>query len=149
MREIAGDIWDYRDAGFWIGITTNGEVKSGANVMGRGVAQQAKEKIAGVAELIGRRILANGNHVSVLEKERLFTFPVKDRWRFPATLDLIMQSGRELAILIDAGELGQDDIYLVRPGCGSGGLRWREVKPVLAASLGAAVQRVTIVDRVA
>lgn len=45
MKETTGNIWKYHERGCWIVITTNGDVKQdGSNVMGRGIALQAKKQ---------------------------------------------------------------------------------------------------------
>lgn len=138
MKEIQGNLWDYHtttgDTSYYrqspIVITTNGEVKKdGGAVMGRGVALQARRKFKTLQWELGTRLKEIGNNVHYFPEYNLFTFPVKHHWREPASLDLIEKSSQELqTILKDTQNI---IIYSVRPGCGNGGLDWKEVKPVV------------------
>ncbi len=58
----------------------------------------------------------------------------KDHWRQPSRMAWI-ESG--LARLADhAGEIGYRSIAIPPPGCGNGGLDWREVEPIVLRHLG-------------
>jgi len=138
VLEVHGDFWTYGPV-HARGITTNGVRKlNGAAVMGRGVARQALERYPGIDLVLGHE-LRWGNHVFVLKVGRaqaspagqpiLFNFPVKHHWREPADLNLITRSANELVRM--AGELEWHRVLLPRPGCGNGGLDWRQVGPVL------------------
>lgn len=126
MLEFNGNIWDHKQD--HICIPTNGSVKaSGECVMGRGLAFQAKQKVPGIALQIGAAIKAHGNHFCVIGY--YCAFPVKHRWWEKADPALIAQSARELR---DIAERYPTKIFsLPRPGCGNGGLRWLEVRPML------------------
>ena len=131
MKEVTGNIWDYYDKGNWIVITTNGTVKAnGEAVMGRGVALQAKERFPGLALTLGKIIADSGNNVHWTALPKLIYFPVKYQWWGRADLNLIERSCKELVDLVD--HIGVMPIcYMVRPGCGNGGLDWKDVKPIL------------------
>jgi len=126
MIEITGNIWDFWDAGEWVCITTNGIVKAnGCAVMGAGVAKEAAQRLPALPRQLGWKITNFGNHVYVFLQHRVITFPTKNDWRDPSSMELISESCRELRF-ITAGR-----IYLPRPGCKNGGLSWTDVKPVL------------------
>lgn len=128
MKEIFGNIWDYRGTSI-IAITTNGQVsKSGRAVMGRGVAAQAAKMFPSLPALLGRCIAESGNHVHYLG-DGIVSFPVEHSPFEVPDLRLIERSARELAALAD--ELGWQDVVVPRPGCGGGGLSWKEVRPLL------------------
>lgn len=130
MIEVYGDIWGYQ-ADF-IGITTNGTVnRKGACVMGRGVALQAVQHSPRIALNLGKAILQNGNHVHLLRP--YFSFPVKHEWWQKADIELIRRSAHELEEL--ARLLVPLTFVLPRPGCGNGGLRWIDVKPLVQSIL--------------
>jgi len=132
MIEISGNIWDYRGSAV-IAITTNGQVgRSGRAVMGRGVAAQACRMMPELAELLGRRIAEGGNHVHYLA-ENIVSFPVEHSPFELPDLALIERSARELAALAD--QMGWQDVVVPRPGCGGGGLSWKEVRPLLKRHL--------------
>jgi hypothetical protein len=142
MIEVKGNLWTY-PADVRV-ITTNGTVKkNGECVMGRGCALEAKQRWD-LAGLLGNAINTYGNVVINLsaayninrkwnEPFALFTFPVKHNWYEKADLALIERSANDLADLIDPLYLNDEGhiIVLPRPGCGNGGLRWADVKPIL------------------
>lgn len=136
MIEIEGNIWDYHARGHWIVITTNGCVrKDGAAVMGRGIAAQTKDRIPDFPYLLGHHIVVSGNTVGVFSNERIITMPVKHNWWERANLELIEKSAAGLSALcstwVSRLHLPPMVVYMVRPGCGNGGLSWEVVKPIL------------------
>lgn len=130
MKEIKGNIWDYYGKGHWIVITTNGTVKrNGEAVMGRGVALQAKQRFPDLPKRLGDCIRGPiGNHVTLQPTCGIFTFPVKHDWREKADLELIERGCKEL---LGVADVFKPPFYMVRPGCGNGGLDWKDVKPIL------------------
>lgn len=132
MKEAFGDAWAL-SKGAVLAITTNGFIRksSGRAVMGAGIAKQARDRYPGIDHLLGH-MLEHGNNVYVLNEEEpaLVSFPVKVFWWDPASLDLIERSARQLVEIVDSTWPDQM-VYLPRPGCGNGGLRWAAVKPVL------------------
>ncbi|MBE0427969.1 MAG: ADP-ribose-binding protein [Nitrospirae bacterium] len=139
MTELKDNIWNYRT----VAITTNGSVKrDGRLVMGRGVALQAKLKFrkSGLDLKAGQMVREHGNNVHFLgvfhdKKGRqygIYTFPVKHRWYEKADINLIKRSAKQLYGL----RYQFSRIFIPRPGCGNGGLRWEELKPVLGEIFG-------------
>lgn len=128
MRETTGDIWNYLGQGV-IAITTNGHItRDGSAVVGRGVARQALERFPDLQLRIGAMIRTIGNHVAILGNG-LVSFPVEDSpWALPDPR-LIRRSAEELRRLADRESWQL--IVVPRPGCGGGGLSWREVRPLL------------------
>lgn len=125
-------------------ITTNGSLRQdGLAVMGAGVAQQANQLLSqpggqrNLQRILGNQIHDHGNHVHDLfdwysfSSYRVVSFPVKHRWHEPASKLLIERSLDELATLVAAKFAGYQ-IYLPRPGCGNGQLRWHDVFPLCA-----------------
>ena len=102
--------------------------------MGKGVALQAAQKFPALPKLLGTYLKDYGNHVLPLMQYKIITFPVKHHWNQRADIQLIMRSCIELAYICDLQryymfkEAGK--VYLVRPGCGAGGLDWADVKPL-------------------
>lgn len=129
VREITGDIWAYAQTGI-IAITTNGSVTpDGRAIFGRGVARQAFRRYPELAVCLGCLLVERDNHVYALGNG-IVSFPVEETaWSLP-DLRIIAQSARELRLLADSS--GWDRIIVPRPGCGGGGLSWREVAPLLA-----------------
>ncbi|NVN93460.1 MAG: ADP-ribose-binding protein [Desulfuromonadales bacterium] len=128
MRELCGNIWDFRLTAI-IAITTNGQVsRSGKAVMGRGVAAQAARMFPEIPALLAQRIVEQGNHVHYLG-DNIVSFPVEHSPYQVPDLKLIERSARELVEL--ANHRGWQSIVVPRPGCGGGGLSWEDVKPIL------------------
>lgn len=131
MRETVGDIWDYLGKAV-ICITTNGHLTpSGKAVLGRGLAAQAQLRFPDLSTRLGRLLKDGGNHVHLLG-DGLVSFPVEESpWANP-DLALIRRSAAELRALADS--LGWGEVVVPRPGCGGGGLSWRDVEPLIADS---------------
>ena len=104
--------------------------------MGRGVAQQAALRWPGLPYILGGLIRAGGNHVQMLgtwDSWQLIALPVKHHWRDPADFILIERSLDELVGHVE--KYGLNDVALPRPGCGNGGLEWKDVRPLLLERL--------------
>ncbi len=128
MREICGNIWDYRETAIVV-ITTNGQVsRNGKAVMGRGVAAQATRMFPGIPEKLAQCIIESGNHVHYLG-DNIVSFPVEHSPYQVPDLSLIERSAFELVAMAD--ELGWQSVVVPRPGCGGGGLSWKDVRPIL------------------
>lgn len=161
MIEHYGDVWSYScDA---ICVTTNGFVKNnGEAVMGRGIAQQAAQRYPELPRLLGRAIRRYGNLPALLipYPPAIISFPVKPAeavvatdksniiprlrgqfmpghrapgWACMASLDLIVESAKELVHMADTFRF--KNVALPHPGCGNGGLKWEDVQPALAEIL--------------
>jgi hypothetical protein len=130
MLETLGDIWEHADRGAIIVITTNGSLtRDRRAVFGRGVARQAASRFPGLAEKSGRLLSEQGSHVFDLGCG-IVSFPVEETaWSQP-DLRIISRSAQELRLLAD--RMGWRRIVVPRPGCGGGGLAWKDVQPLLA-----------------
>jgi len=147
MIEVQGNLWDFNGVKC---ITTNGTIKAnGRAVMGRGCALEASKMFAGIDLLLGQLIKNKGNQVFDLswwltkwvtdtsgaryprEAQYIISFPVKHQWFEKADLDLIAKSAKELYQLTNTKDFDDINIYLPRPGCGNGKLKWEQVKPLL------------------
>lgn len=144
MKEITGNIWDYHKKGHWIVITTNGNVNTkGKAVMGKGIALQAKQRYFQLPTELGKKIRRYGNIPFVLPEFRIVTLPTKHNWWEKSDTQLIEIGISELE---RAWTLWDNKIplYMVRPGCSSGGLDWKDVKPILEKYLD---DRFVVVER--
>lgn len=129
MIEVVGDLWTY--PADWRVITTNGTIKKdGSIVMGRGCASEAKEKYPKLPKLLGDFIKLAGNIPCSFPEHKLITFPVKHNWWEKADPQLIKKSITHFQEII-ALHYPQTEIVMPRPGCGNGGLKWEDVKPLL------------------
>ena len=135
MKLIKGDLWTFHDAGEFICVTTNGFVKAnGCAVMGRGTAIQCVKRYPEAPKKLGDMILRHGNVVSpFLSERKILSFPVKNNWWEKADLELIRKSANGLSMLVDIWSI--ERVYLPKPGCGTGQLLWKDVKPILTSVL--------------
>ncbi|SKA18882.1 hypothetical protein SAMN02745119_03045 [Trichlorobacter thiogenes] len=128
MREQQIDIWSYQGQAI-IAITTNGSLtRDGRAIMGKGVAKQAAERFPELRSQLGRLLQVRGNHVHEILLG-LVSFPVEETPFSLPELSLIRRSAEELRQLAD--QCGWNAVVVPRPGCGGGGMRWQEVKPML------------------
>jgi hypothetical protein len=90
-KEIKGDIWKFIGKADTICITTNGCIdKKGNNIMGAGIAKEAKERFPDLPHNIGWVIDTFGNNVYIAKATgaalktglltALVTFPTKPEW---------------------------------------------------------------------
>jgi O-acetyl-ADP-ribose deacetylase (regulator of RNase III) len=133
MQEISGDLWSEHARGAVVAITTNGTVdKVGRAIMLRGCARQAREQFPDILKTLGTLIRHHGNHVFDLGHQ-IVSFPIEENPYQVPEPRLIEQSCRELVELADYK--GWRKIVVPRPGCGSGGLQWSDVRKILARHL--------------
>jgi hypothetical protein len=142
MIDVTGNLWDYpADVR---AITTNGfRKRNGACVMGRGCAQEARDRWPGLDLRLGALIGLHGNRCFriPLDTFTLLSFPVKPvtgpagepGWQAKAQLQIIQRSALEAMAMAD--KFGWERIVVPRPGCGNGGLRWPDVKLSLSDAL--------------
>ena len=149
MKEKMIDAWDLYNDGYYICILTNGNTKlqmisytksEPYAIMGAGIAAQAKTMFPELPKLLGYNLKNYGNHVYLYDDLRLFTFPTKNNYWEPSEIGLICQSCSELMNFMD--NVGIEKVALPRPGCGFGGLKWKDVKQEIYMRLD---DRVTIV----
>jgi hypothetical protein len=139
--EAKGDIWEYHKRGLWVVITVNGVLdRDGRNVMGAGVACQAKEKYPGLPKKLGNRIIESGNKCYAFPEFKIITYPTKHHWKDKhSDLMLIQLGAHEIAGMVRPSVLREpltrEFIAMVRPGVGCGKLDWEQVKGVIAPIL--------------
>jgi hypothetical protein len=147
MKEEICNIWDKHKQGYHICITTNRVITQHGLVMGAGIALEAKNRYPHLPKLLGEiyfnfKATTYAPVVEILTL-RIFAFPVKNHYRDKAKLDYIEESSHNLMAQIELYKY--DRVYLPRPGCGLGGLKWKsEVKPIISNILD---DRVIVVDK--
>lgn len=127
---LSDEILEQADA---ICITTNGVIKKdGTAVMGAGLAKQALNKWPLLGRLLGIHIRMNGNTLSPLlvhEECWLVSFPTKNDWKDPSSIELITESA--ISLLEFTERFQWNNVFLPPAGCGLGGLSIDVVKPIL------------------
>jgi len=133
MKEIKGDFWDCAPDYEVLCVTTNGVVKSNNNlVMGGGIARQFRNRYVTLASLLGNHVLRAGNVpklTNFIDSPSVLSIPTKNEWTGPSPISLVLKSAVLAVRLLDQTSFTK--ILSVQPGCGLGGLDWKEVKPVL------------------
>ena len=128
MIEVTGDLWTYPAE--WRCVTTNGIVQKNRElVMGAGCALEAKMKYPAIPAKLGELVKIFGNLPFFLHEYKLISFPTKNHWKDPSSIELIEQSARHIASFARIHEI--TSVLSPRPGCGYGRLLWDDVKKVL------------------
>lgn len=128
MIEIFDNIWNFKSE--YICVLTNGIVKKdGRLVMGSGQAKEALQRYPNIDLLLGDYINSFGNRCFILKYHGLISFPTKNHYKDLSSIDLIEKSCRELVEIADKFNI--KSISIGRPGTGLGGLKWKNVKPIL------------------
>jgi len=128
------DLWNFLGKVDAICITTNGIVKSNKGlVMGAGCAKEAAERFPDLPKIFGRHVLLYGNTICVHNENELKTalvsFPTKEDWKDPSSLDLIIRSSMSLVRITD--EKGWERVVLPMPGVGFGQLDFKLVSEAI------------------
>lgn len=132
MREFNGDIWGLLDSNSAICILTNNTVlANGKNIMGAGIAKEARDRNINLEFLCGKSIKDDTFSLGLdyTTNAEMLRFPTKnDVWR-DSDLNVIADSLNKLKNYCINNPTKK--VYLPRPGCGCGGLDWEEdVKPL-------------------
>lgn len=148
MRELTGDLWSFHmPYSHRLIIPTNGFIKrDGSNVMGKGLAWDAKTRYRHLPMALGRHLQLHGNVPVEFPKEGLITFPVKYNWFDEADLGLIELSCGLLRSHMKHSNWARYNIFMPRVGCGNGGLKWQDVKPIIEATFEDTGYRITLVS---
>ena len=138
MNKVKGDIWDYYKTCPIVIPTNLGWDKCENNVMGAGLAKQAKERFPYLPVKYGEFLINNPNHhgVVIYDEYRLICFPTKRRndyapwmsWTNSSDLELIEQS---CIHLLEATAIFSYCVAIPPVGCGCGGLKLEDVEKVL------------------
>ena len=125
MQESKGDLWSFHEQGYWVVVTTNGDInKKGVCVMGKGVALEAASRFPDLPFRLAREIRRNGNVPVFFHDLRIITLPTKKFWWDKSDINLIASGLKYLS------EQVVETTYMTRPGCGNGRLNWEDVRPV-------------------
>ena len=140
MKTTKSDILlppDYVDA---ICIPTNQILKTnGEGTWGKGLTVSAKKKWPDLPRLQGKFMQMGKMGTTLLKVTidnknshalHIYSFPTKNHWSKPSSIDLIETSARELVQLADYNR--HEEVWLPAVGCGLGGLKWStQVGPLL------------------
>ena len=134
-----GDLWTaFAPTNLFL-ITTNSTIrKDGALIMGRGIAQQARDRFPGLDVVLGKQILSlcgqKGQYGLLVSprwpESKLGAFQVKGHYSQPASLKLIHHSTTRLCEWCTAHPDAQ--VVLNFPGIGNGSLCREVVLPIIA-----------------
>lgn len=137
MQLAQGDMWTVYDQADLFLVTTNGVVtRSGALVMGAGIAGQARDRFPGLDQALGSTVKAAGSPYGLLvspkwPKARLGAFQTKDNWTEGSSPALIGFAANKLLAWCEAHPTAR--VHLNMPGVGHGGLFRGAVLPLLAS----------------
>ena len=140
LKFASGDMWSvYSEDNLFI-ITTNSFLKkSGALVMGRGIARGAMKRIPGIAFFAGKAVSLSCGHlgkygfIHIAEKE-IGLLQTKLHYKDNTNISLLEYSLRQLKKYIKVSG-NTKPIHLNFPGVGLGGLHIADVFPFLIKRL--------------
>lgn len=136
MLERTGDIWAHADGENVdaICVLTNMTVAGGKLIMSGGNAREARTHYPILPELWGQRYMNPSERKLAIytpdSGPHVVAFPTKVHPSDNSKMDLIEECARELVVM--ANDNGWAQVVLPRPGCGLGGLKWEEVREVIA-----------------
>lgn len=142
MKFEIGDMFSVFDEADLFCITTNSFLKNnGALVMGRGIAQQVRDRWPGVDQKVGQQIANYCGHLGTYglivspdwPQAKLGLYQVKLNFRDQAALDLIDLAAQELSKW--CLEHPEAKVHLNFPGVGNGQLTIAQVWPVITKHL--------------
>ncbi|MCX7924541.1 MAG: macro domain-containing protein [Fimbriimonadales bacterium] len=136
IRWVRGDLFQ-SSAEAWVNtVNTQG-------VMGKGLAYEFKKRFpenhrayeqackAGEMQIGKMLVFATG----MLHPRYVINFPTKKHWRNPSRLEYIQQGLEDLVRVVR--EYNIQSIAIPPLGCGQGGLRWEEVRPLIEQAFAA------------
>jgi hypothetical protein len=138
MKVHFGNMWSVFTSVDLFCITTNSITrKDGELVMGRGIAQQARDRYPGLGLALGNAISDAGMHGEVYGLlvspswpiKKLAAFQVKVNWQASADLNIIRESARALYKFAKANP--DKTIALNFPGIGYGKLDYNDVLEIV------------------
>lgn len=132
IKEVQLEVWNVLNENTAVCILTNNMVlTNGKNIMGGGIAKEARDRNPGLEFICGQSIKNNSYSLGYdsISGAEMLRFPTKHVVYKDSDLDLISQS---LYMLKDYCLSNPNKIvYLPRPGCGLGSLNWEDdVKPL-------------------
>lgn len=131
FKYIVGDILE-SDAACLIN-TVNCE-----GFMGKGIAYQFKKKFPlnnkdYMAACRSKRLYIGTLHVFYEDGKTIINFPTKDRWREKSKIEYIHIGMKKLIEFLEENSISS--VAIPPLGCGNGGLKWSEVKPIILSYL--------------
>lgn len=103
-------------------------------IMGAGLAKQFKERYSKMFSIYkkacNKRLFVKGTLMLIQEEDhRVLLFPTKNHWKDKSELDFISKG--LLKFVMTYQERGIKSVAFPRLGCGLGGLKWEDVKPIM------------------
>lgn len=142
MKIEKGNLWDHWERGSKVVVTTNigWDPVTRENNMGAGMALQAATRWPWLPELYGSfcRLTAPFTPVMEMADLRLIFMPVKPLLDVKDPERSWNQEARRALIVVGLKQLREHtgEIALGLPGCGNGGLRAEDVRPIVYWYLG-------------
>ena len=157
MIELEGDFWEETNREYYDAIccTTNQVVKQdGCLAVGGGIALDFALRYKNLPYIWGQQLLKGHHSRGFMVTEAfmvelddnyyyLVAFPTKNHFVYPSEMPIIEHSLRALVWTADV--FGWQNVLLTRPGCGLGGLNWKDkVKPIVECYLD---ERFTVINK--
>lgn len=106
--------------------------------MGKGIAYQFKLKYPNnnkdyVKACKNKSLTVGKLHYFIEDNKVIINFPTKDKWRQKSKVEYIINGLNELVKLLP--QLNIKSIAIPPLGCGNGGLKWENIKPIIIEKL--------------
>lgn len=100
--------------------------------MGAGIALEFSNRFPELRQYFGSRVTHENlpilfHNPSIIGPKHIWSFPTKHHWKNPSDISLIVQSAKYLQ-----AHLKTSICLCSLPGCGNGGLTWKEVSQKLS-----------------
>jgi hypothetical protein len=134
MLEVIGDFFTYAEQNSpdVLVCTVNQVTKlDGRLVMGAGIAKAFRDRYSGLDAEWGALTKFKKSGILVswnFMPQVLVGLPTKYDWKDPSDKRLIKRSLTQLVEFVDY--CGMKSVLMTRPGCGHGGFKWPEIKPL-------------------
>lgn len=133
VEDSGVDFWEIEFDFDALLVTTNGVVKNdGRLVMGAGIARQFARQYPMLPRTFGDWVRKVGNvpccaHIDT--DRAIISMPTKHHFKDKSDIQLIADSAMEVAKIVN--HWGYARVLAAAPGCGMGGLKWEQVRPIL------------------
>jgi hypothetical protein len=137
MIELTGDFFEIASRQQFVNVmvcTINLQVKKdGRLVMGAGIAKQFRDRFIDLDLRWGYQRNNKWPHL-LFDWQKgvtLVGLPTKDDWRDKSDIDFVKFSLERLFQFVEYDR--SEVVMMTRPGCGHGGLKWEDVKPIMTS----------------
>ena len=133
MEYIIGDIWKTQCNTIAVPVNTVGAAGAGMAKEFRKLFPQEHERYRELC--LGDKLRIGEPRLVFVANKRILLFPTKDDWRQPSRIEWIESGLKHFVEDRDGWQFLDLSIAFPCLGCGLGGLKWVDVKPIMGKYL--------------